>query len=73
MAGYYFEVLETLMEPGEIYEGKSEELLAVKEIEMGKFLVVVYKEVSDIDGFVITSFLTRRINQIRRRKKIWPR
>jgi hypothetical protein len=29
MAGYYFEVLETITEPEAIYEGKAEELLAV--------------------------------------------
>lgn len=73
MAGYYFEVLETIQEPGAIYEGKVGELLAVKEIEPGKYLVVVYKEMSKKDGSVITAFLTRRIKQIERRTKLWPR
>jgi len=73
MAGYYFEVLETIQEPEAIYEGEAEELLAVKEIEPGKYLVVVYKEVSKEDGFVITAFLTRRTKQIERRTKLWPR
>jgi len=73
MAGYYFEVLETIQEPEAFYEGKAEELIAVKEIEQGKYFVVVYKEVSKEDGFIITSFMTRRINQIKRRVKLWPR
>jgi hypothetical protein len=73
MAGYYFDVLETIQEPGAIYGGKVGELLAVKEIEPGKYLVVVYKEMSKEDGFVITAFLTRRIKQIERRTKLWPR
>ncbi len=73
MAGYYYDVLETIEEPEEIYKGKSGELLAVKSIEPGKFIIIIYKEVNDKDGFVITSFLTRRINQIRRREKIWPK
>ncbi len=72
MAGYYFEVIEALENPEEIYEGKSGELLAVKSILPGKYIIVVYKETSDKDGFVITSFLTRRIHQIKRREKIWP-
>ena len=72
MAGYYFEVLETLQEPNAIYEGKEGELLAVKEIELGKYLIVVYREISKEDGFVITAFLTRRIMQIERRTKLWP-
>jgi hypothetical protein len=72
MAGYYFEVLEILQAPAAIYEGKAGELLAVKEIEPGKYMIVVYKEVSREDGFVITAFLTRRIKQIERRTKRWP-
>lgn len=72
MAGYYFEVLETIAEPEAIYEGKAEELFAVREIETGKYMVVVYKEISKEDGFVITAFLTRRIKQIERRAKVWP-
>lgn len=73
MAGYYFDVLETVQEPGAIYEGKAGELLAAKEIEPGKHMVVVYKEVSKEDGFVITAFLTKRIRQIEGRAKLWPR
>ena len=72
LAGYYFEVLETIDEPEAVYKGKSEELLAVKEIEPGKYCVVVYKEISKEDGFIITAFLTRRVEQIRRRAKLWP-
>ena len=72
MAGYYFDVLEIIQEPAEIYEGGAEELLAVKEINPEKYIVVVYKEVSREDGFIITAFLTRKINKIQRRIKIWP-
>lgn len=71
MAGYYFEVLETVENPEAIYEGKMGELLAIREVENGKNIVVVYKELSKDDGFVITSFLTRRKNQFERRRKIW--
>lgn len=71
MAGYYFEVLETVEEPEAIYEGKTGELLAVREVENGKSIVVVYRELSKEDGFVITAFLTRRKKQFERRRKIW--
>lgn len=67
MAGYYFEVLETLQEPEAVHQGKAGELLGVRETEPGKYLVVVYKELTEDDGFVITAFLTRRIELIRRR------
>jgi hypothetical protein len=73
MAGYYFDVLETIEKPEEIYEGKLGEMLAAKTIEPGKFIIAIYKEISDKDGFIITSFFTKDIDRIRRRKKIWPR
>ena len=46
MAGYYFEVLDTINEPEEIYEGKSGELLAVKTVEPGKYIIVLYSKMS---------------------------
>jgi len=41
MAGYYFEVLETVEELEAIYEGKMGECIAVGEIDSGKYIVVV--------------------------------
>jgi hypothetical protein len=52
--------------------GGAGELLAVREIEPGKALVVVYKETSAGDGFVITAFLTRRLASLDRRRQVWP-
>jgi hypothetical protein len=72
MAGYYFEVLEAMEEPEAIYEGKKGECIAVREIENGKYIVVIYKELSKEDGFVITAFLTRQRKKLERRQKIWP-
>ncbi len=72
MAGYYVDVLETIANPVAIYEGVSGEYIASSEIEPGKLLLVVYRESDLEDGFVITSFLTRRIQQLERRKKLWP-
>ena len=73
MAGYYFEVLETVEEPEAIYEGKAGECIAISEIEKGKHIVVIYRELSKEGGFVITAFLTRRREQFERRQKIWQR
>ena len=73
MAGYYFEVLETVTEPEAIFEGKAGERLAVKEVEGNKYIVVVYRELSKEDGFIITAFLTKRKRQLERRRKLWPR
>lgn len=73
LAGYYFDVLETVEEPEAIYEGKTGECIAVREIEKGKYIMVIYKELSKEDGFVITAFLTRRRKQLERRREIWKR
>ncbi len=73
MAGYYSEVLEALEDPDAIYKGNSGELLAVKEIHADKYLVAIYKEISETDGFVITAFLSSRKRQLERRTKVWPR
>jgi len=70
MAGYYFEILETIENPEVIYKGREGEFIAVKEIEKSKYIVVIYKETSKEDGFVITSFLTKRKKQLERRPKI---
>ena len=47
------------------------ELLALREWESGKWLVVVYREFSD-DGFVITAFFTRRVRALEKRTRVWP-
>lgn len=71
MAGYLFDVLETIQTPLAIFAGNTGEFIAAREIESGKYLIVVYREVNQNDGFVITAFLTRRWKQLERRKKIW--
>lgn len=63
-------VIETLANPARILAGGDGELLAVREIETGKWLVVVYREQED-DGFIITAFQTRRYRSLERRKIIW--
>jgi hypothetical protein len=71
LAGLRMPVLQTVAEPTRILAGGAGELLAVREIETGKFLIVVYRE-KQSDGFVITAFLTRRIASLNRRKQLWP-
>ncbi len=70
LAGMRLEVLECIALPSRIYEGNDGELLATREVEAGKFLVAVYRE-SEADGFIITAFLTRRIQSLERRKLLW--
>lgn len=71
LAGLQPDVLETVARPEKILNGSEGELLAVEQIESGKFLVVVYRELKD-DGFIITAFLTRRIRSLDKRQQLWP-
>ena len=71
MAGLRREVLETITDPFMILEGHYGVLMAVREISKGKYLVAVYRE-TGVDGFIITSFMTRRQRFLVRRKKVWP-
>jgi len=72
LAGYRLDVLETIVSPDRVVEGRGGELLAIKEIEPSKFLVVVYREL-DGDGFIITGFLTKRRQSLERRRIVWPK
>lgn len=72
LAGYRDDVLETIEAPDVIARGKTGELLAVKTID-DRSLVVVYREASQTDGFVITAFFTTQPDRIRKRGLIWQR
>ena len=71
LAGLRYEVIKALSDPALVLRGLAGELLAVRELEEGKSLVVVYREYED-DGFVITAFLTRRGKALERRERVWP-
>ena len=71
LAGLRLEVLDTVANATRILEGGEGERLAVRELEPGKALVVVYRELAE-DGFVITAFLTRRMKSLDRRTQLWP-
>lgn len=64
------EVLRTIHVPERVFQGQEGELLAIREIEPGKYLVVIYREQED--GFIITAFLTRRMRWIEKRVQVWP-
>jgi hypothetical protein len=71
LAGMRLEVLETVAKPELILAGGAGELLAVRELNLGKFLVVVYRELES-DGFIITAFLTSKTKSLKRRIQLWP-
>jgi len=72
LAGRRPTVLEAISAPNRVLTGNLGELLAVKDIGEGKYLVVVYKETGSNDGFVVTAFLTRRAESLNRKEQVWP-
>ncbi len=71
LAGMRADVLETIRAPTRILTGKRGELLAVRELEPGRSLVVICRE-EQKDGSVITAFLTSKLQSLERRKQLWP-
>ena len=72
LAGMREEVLQTISEAERVLAGGAAEMLAVRMVETGKAIVVVYREVNEADGFVITAFLTKRLASLDRRQQLWP-
>lgn len=69
MAGYYFDVLETVANPGWVFEGDYDELWAVKLISKRKAMLVIYKESrAQNDGFIITAFFTTKVRKLLARR-----
>ncbi|HKI99431.1 MAG TPA: hypothetical protein VKB51_13240 [bacterium] len=70
LAGLRQEVLAAVDDPERIYLGRGGKRLALRELEPGKYLVAVYRELEH-DGFIITAFVTRRIRSLERRDVLW--
>src|SRR5436190_15036903 len=62
VADYLFEILAAIENPEAIYQGNENGLIAVKSFPelSDKFVVVIYKEISPDDGFVITAFVSNK-------------
>lgn len=73
MAGLFFEILETINDPEFIVKGNTGELIAAKKMKDDKHLIAVYRETDNADGFVITSFLTKRVGPLKKRQILWEK
>ena len=72
IAGYYFDVLETIANPKWIFEGDEDELWAVKLVSTKKAILVIYKEFKEQnDEFIVTAFFTTKIQKLLKGKMIW--
>jgi hypothetical protein len=72
MSNYRNEILETITEPDIIYAGSKGDLIAVsKQVEgTNKHIIVAYKEIND-DGFIITAYISNKLNSLQKREIIW--
>lgn len=70
LAGHLYDVLDAVENAQLVLPGYGGALIAVRGFGRDRYLLVVYKEVSRRDGFVITAFPSRRID---RRAIVWRR
>lgn len=70
MRAYYERVLIAIEEPTWILRGYTGTLVAILSLGKRRFLNVVYREISRNDGFVITAFVSPRVNK---ENRIWPK
>jgi hypothetical protein len=69
LAGHYDDCLDTIEEPDFVLRGYGGSLIAVRGAGRRRYLAVVYKELGDDDGFVITAYFTSKVN---RDTQVWP-
>jgi S1-C subfamily serine protease len=56
LASHFHDVLEAIQKPDFVVRGNKGSLKAIRKIGKKKWLIVIYKEVSKRDGFVITAY-----------------
>ncbi|PIP40911.1 MAG: hypothetical protein COX19_04660 [Desulfobacterales bacterium CG23_combo_of_CG06-09_8_20_14_all_51_8] len=62
LAGFHDEIVDIIEYPEYIIKGYKGALIALRQIKKGKFLCVIYKEISAEDGFVITAYFSSKIS-----------
>lgn len=70
IADYYYEILEAIETPDIIYEGNNDAKIAIRKFQetFTKFVVVIYKETSKKDGFIITAYFTNKKQEFKKKK-----
>jgi hypothetical protein len=70
MTAYYDTMLDTVEEPEYIFQGHAGALIAVAVLGKKSFLNVMYRELGSADGFIITAFITTKLDK---KRAIWRR
>jgi hypothetical protein len=69
LAGRMDDVLDAVERPSWVTRGYGGTLIAWKPYGRGRFLSVIYRELSRSDGFIVTAFFT---SKPRKRDRVWP-
>ena len=70
LAGHYDNVLDVVENPDMILRGYRSSLIAIRGAGRGQYLAVIYRQLSNNDGFIITAYFTSKID---RKKALWKR
>lgn len=70
MGRYYERVLEAIENPTWVLRGYAGTLIAVLALARPSYLHVVYREVGQDDGFIITAYIARKLN---RKMIVWSK
>ena len=70
VAGYYDDVLLVVESPDIVLRGYRGSLIAVRGYGRKRYLMVIYRELSREDGFVITAYFSSDFD---RKKTVWKR
>ncbi len=65
MAAYYDDVLAVVEDPEFVLRGHRGSLIAARGYGRNRYLMVIYKELSTDDGFVVTAYFTRKLDRSR--------
>lgn len=70
---YIFNIGKTINRPDYLFEGNKDEFFAVLNKKTFYFVVIYKEDKVKKDGFIITSFITKRINYLLKKKLIWKK
>ena len=70
VAGHYDDVLQAVEDPDFVVKGYRGSLIAVRGAGLRRYFCVIYRELNQDDGFVISAYFTSHIN---RRRIVWRR
>lgn len=70
---YIFEIERAITSPDFVFGGKGGEYLSVLDRKTFYFVVIYKEDKAKKEGFIITSFITKRINYLLKKKLIWKK